>query len=68
VKIIKNNNYIEIVCEHCKSELGIVLSDIRWFEFTGPPTVTCKACDNRTTVLESILPSSWRSAIFADCD
>lgn len=69
MKIIENNNYIGVVCSHCKSKLGVHVEDIHYNEISHNCSefeVTCGACGRTTEVKHDLIPNSWIQKIVPD--
>jgi len=58
MRIIKNNNSIEITCKYCDSILAITKEDILDYEISGIH-VECAACGRLTQILTSSIPKDW---------
>lgn len=66
MKVLENNNFIEVTCSHCHSKLGVHLADIRYHEIahrTPPFTASCGACGGTVGVPEASIPRSWVAAL-----
>jgi len=62
MRILENNNFIEVVCTHCHSKLGVHAKDIRSNDIIHnctPFETTCEACGRTTEVNEAIIPRAW---------
>jgi hypothetical protein len=69
MKVLDNNNYIEVGCPHCKSKLGVHVGDIRYNEMGHHGSVfkiTCEACGRPVDLNQSQIPASWISTIVPD--
>jgi len=66
MKVIDNNNYIEVICPHCNSKLGVHKEDIRYNEIPHRCSefeVECGACGNTVGIEPEKVPSSWKDDI-----
>lgn len=66
MKVLENNNFIEVVCGFCHSKLGVYVEDIRYNDIAHncPPfEATCGACGRATEVKEALIPRAWMPAI-----
>lgn len=58
MEIIKNNNTIDVACEHCESILAITKEDILDYEMSGT-YIRCLACGRITTIPIQLIPKDW---------
>ncbi len=66
MKILDNNNYIEVRCNHCQSALGIHYPDIHYQEMAhhgSPYTTKCAACQRITDIPPRLVPQRWKAAL-----
>jgi len=69
MKVLDNNNYIEVVCQHCRSKLGVHLEDIRYNEIPhncAEFEVTCGACGHSVGITGTLIPAMWMRSIVPD--
>lgn len=69
MKIIHNNNYIEVECNHCRSILAVVLQDITYTEMAhhgSPYTAECGACNRTLNITSKRIPKTWIAALDDD--
>ena len=67
MKVITNNDYIQIECPHCGSTLGIYRSDIHVVEMCSD-YVICDVCGGSFNIPSSKIPSHWRYELYKDFD
>ena len=62
MRIVVNNNTVEVTCQHCKSVLAICVTDIRdTMELVT--YVVCAACNTVVPVPLSKIPKHWRGEL-----
>ena len=62
MRIILNNNTIEVTCQHCKSVLAVCVGDIK--DTMGVGThVVCAACQTIVPVPAGKIPKHWRNEL-----
>lgn len=69
MRVLENNNYIEVSCPHCKSKLGVHVGDIRHNEIAHRcPAfeVACGACGRSVGLKREQIPANWISTIIPD--
>jgi sialic acid synthase SpsE len=62
MKILDNNNYIEVTCTHCNSKLGVHKEDIRYNEIPHNCSefeAICGACGGTVGIETGEIPPSW---------
>jgi hypothetical protein len=64
MRVLKNNDYLEIECPHCKSELAVFAKDIRCPEIHGGPSVICCVCRHSIPIKFSRIPNAWMSIVY----
>lgn len=62
MRVIRNNDEIEIKCHNCKSVLGVVAEDISDVEFVGT-TAKCPVCGVEMKIAMKHIPKRWHSKI-----
>ena len=66
MKVLENNDTIEVECPHCKSKLGIHVGDVRYNEIAHHSStfeVSCGACGRPAGIKQEQLPARWVSTI-----
>ncbi len=70
MRVLENNNYIEIICVRCGSKLAVNVEDIKYHEIhhhcSAEFYVCCGACGRRTGVDSSRIPKTWIRKIISD--
>lgn len=66
MRVLANNDYVEVVCPHCKSKLGAHKGDVRENGNTHAQTdfeLTCGVCGKTVEIPNSVIPNSWAISI-----
>ncbi len=65
MRVIENNDFIEVTCPHCKSKLAVHCEDIIDND-VGPLTIKCGVCGRTIETNAGQIPNHWKSIIFKD--
>lgn len=72
MRVITNNDVIEVTCSRCGSELAAEIHDIQHTDIghgrAEMQWVNCCVCGREVCVPLKQIPVHWRSYIFADDD
>lgn len=69
MRVLKNNDIIQVTCPGCRSELGVEITDVHVNEMCHHGTgqwVCCSQCGTTIDIPFADIPSHWRATLFAD--
>ena len=64
MRVLQNNDYIEMECPKCKSDLAVFAKDIRCPELHGGPSVICCVCSRVIPMRFSDIPKRWMPIVY----
>ena len=66
MRVLVNNDIIEVACSGCKSVLGVEVDDVMENDMSGRIWVNCMVCGVSIDVPLENIPKHWLCQIFED--